>query len=140
MDVVVVDLDDKKEKTLNVALNNPKIEGEFTEDLAPLLAEIQKSLPALYRNLRMDALEAQEKKPRDRDGEVAFTEELMEQHNFVVLYFDNEIDWLQLQTLFPLPRVKALGSKPGFEKIGIGRVVRGAEFIKAVAKEAGNIG
>lgn len=131
--VVVVDLDERKEKTLNVALNNPQIEGEFTDDLSAILQDVQKNLPALYRNLRLDSLEAQEKKPRSRDGEVQFTEELMESHNYVVLYFDNDIDWAQMQTLYPLPRVKALDSKTGFEKIGIGRVIKGADFLKKVA-------
>lgn len=130
--VVVVDLDLKKEKILNVTLNNPKIEGEFTDDLNAILVDIQKQMPALYRDLRMDALEHAEKKDRDVKGEIEFTEELMESHNYVVLYFDNEIDWIQLQSLYPLPRVKALDSKKGFEKIGIGRVVRGSEFIKKI--------
>lgn len=130
--VVVVNLDEKKEKTLNVTLNNPKIEGEFTDDLQKMLDGIQKDTPALYRNLRMDALEASEKKTKSRDGEVAFTQELMEEHNYVVLYFDNTIDWLNFQTYYPLPSVKALSSKKGFEKIGVGRVVKGAEFLKRI--------
>ena len=130
--VVVVDLDEKREKALNVTLNNPKIEGEFTDDLDALVKSIHKTLPSLYRNLRMGPLEAAEKRTRPRDGEVEFTEELMESHNFIVLYTDNEIDWLQLTTLYPLPRVKALNSKEGFEKIGIGRVIRASDFIKKV--------
>jgi hypothetical protein len=130
--VVIVDLDEKKERVLNVTLNNPKIEGEFTEDLDAILKEISKTLPAVYRNLRMDTLEASEKRPRHREGEVQFTEEVMEAHNYIVLYFENEIDWLHLQTVYPLPQVKAMDSKPGYSKIGIGRVVRGAEFLRKV--------
>lgn len=130
--VVVVSLDLVREKALNVTLNNPKIEGEFTDDLDKILEDLRKQMPALYRNLRMDSLEAQETKGRRNDGTVHFTEELMESHNYVVLYFDNEIDWQQMQTIFPLPRVKALDSKKGFEKIGIGRVIKGAEFLKKV--------
>lgn len=133
--VVVVDLDEKREKALNVSLNNPKIEGEFTDDLEALLIEINKEMPALYRNLRLDTLEASELKTRHSKGEIEFSEELMESHNYVVLYFSNDIDWTQLQTIYPLPRVKALDSKKGFEKIGIGRVVDGAKFLKAIMGE-----
>lgn len=132
--VVVVDLDEKKEKTLNITLNNPKIEGEFSDELDALLEEIRKDSPALYRNLRLDTLEASEKPARNRDAEVTFTEELMEAQNFIVLYFDNEIDWLHLTTQFPLKSVKALDSRTGFEKIGIGRVINGVEFIKKIAE------
>lgn len=67
--------------------------------------------------------------------QVPFTEELMEAHNYIVLYFDNEIDWLNLQTLFPLQTVQALDSRPGFEKKGVGRVIRGTEFIKKIKGE-----
>lgn len=67
--------------------------------------------------------------------EVHFTEELFENHNYLVLYFDNEVDWLQLQTLYPLDQKKALDSKKGFEKKGVGRVVRGASFLKKVLND-----
>lgn len=66
--------------------------------------------------------------------EVEFTEELSEEHNYVVLYFENEIDWLQLQTLFPLGTVKGLDAKPGYERKGVGRVVRGIDFINKIRK------
>ena len=68
-------------------------------------------------------------------GEVEFTEELLEEHNYIVLYFDNEIDWLQLETIFPLKRAKALDSKDNYEKIGVGRVVNGAEFINKITEQ-----
>jgi hypothetical protein len=130
--VVIVDLDDKKEKALNLTLNNPKIAGEYTDDIDKLLIEMNDEMPELYRNLRLDALEASEVKPRSQSGEVGFTEELMESHNYVVLYFDNDIDWTHFLSIFPLQRAKALDSKPGFEKIGVGRVVRGVDFLKKV--------
>lgn len=68
----------------------------------------------------------------DDKPEVEFTQELMEKHNYVVLYFDNEVDWLQLNTLYPLPTVAALDSKTGFEKHGVGRVVNGADFLNKI--------
>lgn len=64
--------------------------------------------------------------------EVEFTEELFEEHNYVVLYFDNSLDWIQLQTLFPLKTVEALDSKEGFRKMGVGRVIKGSEFLSKV--------
>jgi ParB-like chromosome segregation protein Spo0J len=38
--VALVDLDDDAERALNIALNNPKLQGEFTADLNVLLSEI----------------------------------------------------------------------------------------------------
>ncbi len=55
-DVIVVDLPDREEKALNVALNSPAISGEFTPDLDAILAEIQSALPDLFEDLRLDEL------------------------------------------------------------------------------------
>lgn len=68
--------------------------------------------------------------------EIEFTEELSEEHNYVVLYFDNDIDWLQAQTLLDIKTVKALDSRPGFEKMGIGRVLKGVDAIKSIQDNA----
>jgi hypothetical protein len=60
----------------------------------------------------------------------------LEEHNYVVLYFDNSVDWLHLQSVFPLAEVKSLRSKGRFQQIGIGRVVKGIEFIRKIRGEA----
>ncbi len=79
------------------------------------------------------------KKDEERLGRIPFTEVLGEEHNYVVLYFDNEVDWLQAQTLFELEPVKAMPtSKSGeqsiaFQKrIGVGRVINGAKAINKI--------
>lgn len=51
--VVLVNLSDDEEKALNVALNNPKIQGEFDGSLAQLLSSVDKSL---LEGLRTDDL------------------------------------------------------------------------------------
>lgn len=79
-------------------------------------------------------IEAIEKavKEVEEEPEVPFTEELREEHNYIVLYFDNDVDWLQAETLFGkyLTTKQALNSKEGFRKMGVGRVVRGADVLK----------
>jgi len=65
-------------------------------------------------------------------GEVPFAEELLESHNYVVLYFNNSVDWLQAKTLFDLHSVKEPGSKPGYERHGIGRVINGAAALNRI--------
>ena len=55
-DVVVVDLDEAEERALNVALNNPHISGEFTDDLDDLLQRIVADTPDLFDALRLDDL------------------------------------------------------------------------------------
>ena len=74
--------------------------------------------------------------------EVEFTQVLDESHNYIVLYFDNEVDWLQAQTLFDIKPVRLLSTKRGEnningKKIGVGRVLRGVDVINRLLKENG---
>ncbi len=55
--VAVVDLSDTDEKALNIALNNPHIAGEFTDDLQSLLEELRSEDASLLSLLRLDELE-----------------------------------------------------------------------------------
>lgn len=71
----------------------------------------------------------------DEEPEVEFTRELGEENNYIVLMFDNTIDWLQAQSLFDLKPVKALDSKKGFERIGLGRVIDGTTFINKMMED-----
>ena len=73
----------------------------------------------------------------DGEGEVEFSDELLEEHNYIVLYFDNSVDWLQAESLFELKPVKALDSKEGYKKQGVGRVLKGAEALEKVRKAFG---
>lgn len=72
--------------------------------------------------------------------EIEFTQILDETHNYIVLYFDNEVDWLQAQTLFNIKPVRLLSTKKGEnningQKVGLGRVLRGVDVINRLLKE-----
>lgn len=72
------------------------------------------------------------------DGEVPFTEVLREEHNYIVLYFDNEVDWLQAESLFDLQTVQSLSTRTdgkitkSGKRRGLGRVLKGAEALEAL--------
>lgn len=96
-----------------------------------------KNLEGLIEDFGLDSADfgidfAKVEKEKEEEGEVPFTEELLEEHNYIVLYFDNTVDWLQAQTLFGkyLGKKQALASKEGFRKMGVGRVVKGADVLK----------
>lgn len=71
-------------------------------------------------------------------GDVPFSEVLREEHNYVVLYFDNEVDWLQAQSVFGLETVSALSTRTdgkiskNSQRYGVGRVLRGADAMEAM--------
>lgn len=57
-DVVVVDLDEARERALNLALNSPSIAGEFTAAALPLLRQVMVDLPELAAAVQMPELQA----------------------------------------------------------------------------------
>jgi hypothetical protein len=61
-------------------------------------------------------------------GEVEFSEELLLEHNYIVLYFDNAMDWEVAQELYGLNKTKHHVKMKG-QSIGIGRVINGKNFI-----------
>lgn len=131
--VPIVEIDAKsaaeaKAKLLKIASQYGDVQKDgFREFVADMDVEEIKLSVRLARgemDLSIDEEAASEDKP-----EVEFTEELGERHNYVVLYFDNDVDWLQAQTLLGLKTVAAKSSKPGYEKKGIGRVLSGADAL-----------
>ena len=75
------------------------------------------------------------------EGRVPFTEILNEEHNFIVLYFDNNVDWLQAETLFEIGAVKeyptsaAKVQSEAFQKrVGVGRVLNGPKALETLRK------
>jgi ParB-like chromosome segregation protein Spo0J len=70
--------------------------------------------------------------PEEPAPEVEFSEELLHAHNYVVLYFDNPLDWQVAQEKFGLKEVKDLIPRKG-QPTGIGRVIRGSEWLNRIA-------
>lgn len=70
------------------------------------------------------------------EPEVPFTEILNEENNYIVLKFENKIDWINAMGLFGVEKVKAYptkkdGNKKSFgDRAGVGRVLNGTEVIE----------
>lgn len=67
-------------------------------------------------------------------GKVEFSEELLESQNYVVLFFNNDVDWLSARTHFRLRSAfsKRCNGKPWSK--GVGRVVDGAKYLRRMQK------
>ena len=128
--VTVVDLNEDQELALLVALN--KHGGEWdTKTLGEVLDRVLDSTVAVgltgFDGSELDKLRAES---MFHDPEIEFTDELLEEHNYVVLYFDNTVDWETAREVFGLKTVKALDSRPGYERKGIGRVIKGSPVVR----------
>jgi len=63
-------------------------------------------------------------------AEIEFSEELYESHNYVILYFDNDVDWMTAKEKLGIKTVKAKDAKPGYVRSGIGRVIDWGKFLE----------
>ncbi|MBP5789209.1 MAG: ParB N-terminal domain-containing protein [Neisseriaceae bacterium] len=119
----------EKQKADLVIASNKLVEVSGYNDNLQILIDMFELNP---EDFGMQALENAVAEIDEEEPEVPFTEELREEHNYIVLYFDNDVDWLQAETLFGkyLTTKQALNSKEGFRKMGVGRVVRGADVLK----------
>jgi len=71
----------------------------------------------------------EETKDIPETGEVEFSQELLLEHNYIVLYFDNPLDWEVAQEKYGLKITKSNDPASGVQKYGIGRVINGKDFI-----------
>ena len=82
--VVVVDLPESEEKALNVTLNNPGIQGEFTPDVLPLLDELEELDPIGFEELRLTNLRKVLWQPTDMPEGREYDESIAETVNSIV--------------------------------------------------------
>lgn len=134
--VKLEDLSDEQVKKYRI-LDNKLNESDWAElnlrkDLDMLedmnFGDLELSKEDLFPDLFIEP----DEKVKEEKPEVEFTEELGEESNYLVLYFDNKIDWINAQSVFDLKPVKALDSKKGYERVGVGRVIDGTKFIEKI--------
>ena len=67
------------------------------------------------------------------EGDIEFTEILDEENNYIVLKFDNDVDWIQACSILGIGRVRE-EYRRGSVRYGVGRVLNGAETINKLTK------
>lgn len=130
------DLTDEQVDKLRL-LDNKLNESEWDMDL---LAE---DIPQLdFSDFEIDwGLKSNDDTDDDNDVEIEFSEILGEENNYIVLQFKNDIDWLQAQSLFNIKNVKCYSTRKDgkitkkMERVGVGRVLDGAEVLKKLTGE-----
>ena len=141
--IVADDLNEEQVKAFRLADNKVSEKALWNNDL--LIDELQ-DLDINMEDFGFEAIEEQiEKAPMN--AEVEFGEVLGEEHNYIVLYFDNDVDWLQAESLFDIKPVKCGSTRKDgkisskMQRMGIGRVLKGSDAInKILGAKNENIG
>ncbi len=135
--IIADDLSEEQIKAFRLADNKVSEKAEWDlelldEELNDIL-DIDMSLFD-FKEIELDLDDGNEEVKAD----VKFSEILGEEHNYIVLYFDNEVDWLQAESIFQLQPVKNLSTRKdgkitkGMETTGIGRVLKGRDAINKI--------
>ena len=120
-----------KEKELNVRLN--KNGGQWDWDLLANNFDGEELIDWGFDP--DDVLKELTEEDAEEEPEVKFSEYIGEAHNYIVLTFDNDIDWLSAQTHFNLESVNAKRSNGKPWSKGIGRVISGGKYLKRISDE-----
>ena len=83
-------------------------------------------LPILNEKLQVD---------NGSDPEISITEEILEEHNYVVFTFDNKLDWQVAKEIFNIETVAKPGYTDTYMQKGIGRVKSGKDLLEIITKK-----
>ncbi len=114
------------------AENSYWLENELAEELLALTPDQRKS--TAFTDEQLDEMLSDVEDAVPVAARIEFSQELLESRNYVVLYFDNDVDWLGAKTHFKLKSLysKRCNGKPWSK--GIGRVVDGAKYLRRITR------
>lgn len=130
----LTDVQIKKYRILDNKLNESdwdadKLKMELDElgdlDFGDIKLDLDEEFGELLKDIE-EEVKKEEEKP-----EVEFSEELLEEHNYVVLYFDNTTDWMTACDVFGIEQKKRLGS---IKWVWVWRVIRWDKVLNKLLK------
>lgn len=136
--VPTICLDDMTEEQIKAwrLIENKTAESSYDE--AMISKEIEELLQS---DIDMEAfgfsVDILEDETVEVEPDVPFTEILNEENNYIVLKFNNKIDWLNAMGVFGIEKAKAYptrkeGNKKSFVMRGVGRVLDGQKALERV--------
>ena len=140
--IIASDLTEEQISAYRLADNKTNEYAEW--DMQLLSGELNAIMNIDMELFGFDLGEDEKLKDKNEKPDVEFTEVLGEEHNYLVLYFDNEVDWLQVQSLLDIPEVKNLSTrkdgvvKANMQRRGIGRVMKGNAVLEKLREYYGN--
>ena len=136
-------LTEQQRKAYILVHNKLTMNTDFNNDLLSL--ELDDILDFDMSEFGFDMDVEEEIRDVEIEPEVQFTEVLGEEHNYIVLYFDNEVDWLQLQSMIDVDEKLNLSTrkdgeiKDNMRRKSVGRVFNGREVMERIRETYENI-
>ena len=130
--VIADDLNEKQIRAFRIADNKVAEFSDWDFDLLKIEIEDLLDFDMGFTDKELDKLNDT---LEHFEGEETFSEALEFESNYIVLKFDNRIDWLQAQTVLGIEPVKNLSTRKDgkitdkMKRVGTGRVLNGVDFI-----------
>ena len=138
IDAVFIECTDEQALRIVLADNRTADLGDYNDELLKnLLKELEDLEGTGYTEADLEELEKLAGVEPDERPEIEFSLALREENNYIVLVFDNALDWQAAQTVFNLKTVQAWDSRPGFQRMGIGRVIPGQPILNRLNNVVG---
>ena len=132
--VMLIDVDDETARRILLADNRTaELATRDHAKLDEILREIMEDTGTLEgTGYEPEFLNAKDVLPPDDHvkPEREFSEELFEDHQYVVLVFTSSVDWQAARETLGIKTVKGRDWKPNYVREGIGRVIDGAEIVR----------
>lgn len=100
-------------------------------DLEALKEVDSKIVAELWNSSERGQMEVQAR--GQEKGEEEISPELLERHDYIVFYFENELDWNVIEDIFDLKPVRcpAFGGST-LDHVGLGRVIKGEKLLEII--------
>jgi hypothetical protein len=137
------ELTEEQRKAYTLVHNKLTMNSDF--DIDVLQDELSNIIDFDMESYGFEFLDDDEEVEEVIEPEVQFTEVLGEEHNYIVLYFDNDVDWLQICSLLDISEKKNLSTrKDGYvshamERKSVGRVFKGNDALERLREQFENI-
>ena len=126
---VEVEAKDKKEAVLKVMEMGVNYGYLYKKGLIELAERYEIDLELIEGLVNVELVKVEVEKP-----EYEISPMLLEENNYVVLKFDNMMDWQVAKDVLGIKSVKTVDSREGYERVGIGRVIYGNKIIEILKK------
>ncbi len=138
-------LTEKQKRRLALADNRASDLSDFDPQiLSDLVAADTQALEGLFHDRevrelieaaeleRLEAEAAALEAEQIQQGTYDLAPRIMEEYNYVVLFFDNRLDWLVARQHFGLKLVKDVDRRVKRNKVGLGLVLKGADYLTRI--------
>lgn len=129
---VANNLTDEQVKAYRLADNKT---GDLAEWESKMLNEELNEI--LNIDMEQFGFEPEEDEEIEEESEIEFSQELNEENNYIVLKFDNSVDWQQVITIFDVKPVQDTNTK--MVRKGVGRVLDGSKLVNGLIAKGVNI-